>query len=241
MTTVAYAAQSTATPSVAESSARALRRPRHSVWPYAGVVSALSGATSLLFLSQGGAQFAIDHVPTTKFVLESMHGATFIKFGGAMGLLSAVAGMFFLLGLGDFVQKLSPRRTTVHAIMRVSASAFVASVAIGAMMRYIVAGGAKGGIDKNLYTHEAVSTLSSLADQLTTASYLPALIAVASVGWVSVRDRILPRLVGAGALVLGTASTCATLVLGLPYSSIIDYPLFALLISITALFSRKAV
>jgi hypothetical protein len=238
MTTVAVTAPSAP---LVQPSARALRRPRHSVWPYAGIVSALSAATSLLFLSQGEKQFDIDHTPTTRFVLDSMHDATFIKFGGAVGLLSAVAGMFFLLGLGDFVQKLRPGRSTLHAVMRVSASAFVASVAIGVMLRYIVAGGAKGGIDKNLYTSEAVSTLSSLADQLTTASYLPALIAMVAVGWVSVRERILPRVVGVGALLLATASTTATVVLGLPYSSILDYPVFAVLISVTALFSRKAV
>jgi hypothetical protein len=220
---------------------RPLRRPRHTAWPYAGLVSAVSAATSLLFLSQGNKQFDLDSAPTTSFVLDNLHGATWIKFGGAMGLVSVVAGLVFLLGLGNFMQRLRPERTTVHAGMRVATAAFVASVSVGVMMRYIVAGGAKGGIDKNLYTHDAVSTLSSLADQLTTASYLPALIAMGLVGWVSLRDRILPRPVGVLALLFTASSLTATVALGLPYSSILDYPVFATVISIAAWFSRKAV
>jgi hypothetical protein len=86
-----------------------------------------------------------------------------------------------------------------------------------------------------------VSTLSSLADQLTTASYLPALIAMGLVGWVSLRDRILPRPVGVLALLFTASSLTATVALGLPYSSILDYPVFATVISIAAWFSRKAV
>lgn len=238
MTTLTHPVPSTALHRTAD---RPLRRPRHSAWPYAGVVSALSGASSLLFLSQGNEQFDHHDTPTSKFVLDNMHDATFIKIGGGLGLISAVAGLIFLLGLGNFMERLRPERTTAHAAVKAATAAFVASVSIGVMLRYIVAGGADGGIDPNLYTKESVSTLSALADQLTTASYLPALIAMGIVGWVSFRERLLPRPVAAGAMLLTAGSTTATVVLGLPYSSIMDYPLFALLISITAFFSRKAV
>jgi hypothetical protein len=238
MTTLVHPVPSTTS---TQPTQRPLRRPRHSAWPYAGVVSALSAAGSLLFLSQGNEQFEHKETPTSKFVLDNLHDATWIKIGGGLGLVSVVAGLIFLLGLGNFMERLRPGRTTVHAAMRAATAAFVASVSIGVMLRYIVAGGADGGIDPNLYTKESVSTLSALADQLTTASYLPALIAMGIVGWVSFRERLLPRPVAAGALLLATGSTTATVVLGLPYSSIMDYPMFALLISITAFFSRKAV
>jgi hypothetical protein len=125
--------------------------------------------------------------------------------------------------------------------MRIATAAFVASATVGALMRYIVAGGAKGGVDKNLYTHEAVSTLSSLADQLACASYLPALIATGIAGWVGFKDRLLARPIGVGLMLLTAGSASATLILGLPYSSIIDFPVMTVLIAANAIFSRKAV
>jgi hypothetical protein len=227
---------------VAEHRAEAApRRPRHSLWPYAGIVSALSGYASVLLLAQGQDQFDLDHTPSTAFVVEHLHHATWIKLGGAAALLSVVAGLVFLLGLGRFVQKLAPARAGLHTALRMSTTAFLATATIGAVMRYIVAGGAHGGIDKNIYTVDSVATLSALGDQLACASYLPALLAMGLVGWVAVRERVLARPVGVIALVLAGGSLAATLVLGLPYSSALVYPVFAALVGLNGILARRAV
>ena len=65
-----------------------------------------------------------------------------------------------------------------------------------------------------MYTPEASATIVVLADQLFTASFLPALAVMAVVGVAAVRDRVLPVGVGAVTLLLAAASLAATLVLG---------------------------
>ena len=52
---------------------------------------------------------------------------------------------------------------------------------------------------------------------------------------------MLPIGVGAVTLLLAAASLLATLVLGLPYSSSLVYPLFGLLVGVTGLLSRRPV
>ena len=79
-----------------------------------------------------------------------------------------------------------------------------------------------------------------LADQLATAAFLPALAVMAVVGIAAVRDRVLPVGVGAVTLLLTAASVTATLVLGLPYSSSLVYPLFALIVGVAGLSRRPA-
>jgi hypothetical protein len=91
-----------------------------------------------------------------------------------------------------------------------------------------------------MYTPEASATIAVLADQLFTASFLPALAVMAVVGVAAVRDRVLPVGVGAVALLLAAASLAATLVLGLPYSSSLVYPLFALTVGVAGLLSRRS-
>jgi hypothetical protein len=94
-------------------------------------------------------------------------------------------------------------------------------------------------MDSPMYTPEASTTIAVLADQLSTASFLPALAVMTFVGLAAVRDRILPVGIGVATLVLAGASFAATLVLGLPYSSSLVYPLFALLVGIAGLLSRR--
>jgi hypothetical protein len=61
------------------------------------------------------------------------------------------------------------------------------------------------------------------------------------VGWVAVRERVLARPVGVIALVLAGGSLAATLVLGLPYSSALVYPVFAALVGLNGILARRAV
>jgi hypothetical protein len=229
-----------ATPAAAPAAAEPIRRPRTTIWPYAGLVSAVSGFGSVSLLSQGSGQFKADKVPTTQFILDNLNDATVIKLGGAAALISVVAGMLFLIGLTRFVEALVPGRRNLHTAMRMSSTAFVATASIGVMMRYVIAGGAKGGIDKNLYTHDAVATLSALCDQIACASALPVLVVMALVGWVGFRDRVLARPVAVAALLLAAVSTAATLVLGLPYSSYLVYPVFAAIVGVNGIASRRA-
>src|SRR5688572_29008970 len=95
-------------------------------------------------------------------------------------------------------------------------------------------------MDSPMYTPEASATIAVLADQLFTASFLPAIAVMAVVGVAAVRDRVLPVGVGAVTLLLAAASLAATLVLGLPYSSSpLVYPLFALTVGVAGLLSRR--
>jgi hypothetical protein len=91
-----------------------------------------------------------------------------------------------------------------------------------------------------MYTAEASATIAVLADQLSTAAFLPGLAVMALVGVAAVRDRVLARTVGVIALVLTTASTLATLAIGLPYSSSLVWPLFAVAVGVAAIAARRA-
>jgi len=92
--------------------------------------------------------------------------------------------------------------------------------------------------DPAMYTPEASATIAVLADQFASAAYLPALAVMTVVGVAAVRDRVLPVGVGAVTLLLAAATLAATLVLGLPYSSSLVYPLFALVVGAAGLLSR---
>ena len=91
-----------------------------------------------------------------------------------------------------------------------------------------------------MYTAEASATIAVLADQLATAAFLPGLAVMALVGVAAVRDRVLSRTAGVIALVLTVASTAATLAIGLPYSSSLVWPLFALVVGVAGIASRRA-
>ena len=67
-----------------------------------------------------------------------------------------------------------------------------------------------GGTDIAMYTRESAATLAVLADQLTSAAFLPLLAVMALVGVAAVRDRVLPRTVGVVALLLTAASLAMT-------------------------------
>ena len=124
--------------------------------------------------------------------------------------------------------------------MRWASIAFLATGSLGVMIRYIAGGGVPGGTDVAMYTREAAATLAVLSDQLASAAFLPALAVMALVGVAAVRDRVLARGVGVVALLLTAASLAATLVIGLPYSSSLVYPLFALVVGVAGVLSRKA-
>ncbi len=212
-------------------------RPRRTVWPYAGIVSALATGTAGAFLSQGEGTFrATGGQPTTAFVLANLTPEFPVKIGAGLYLLGVVAAFAFLLGLTRFVTAHSPRFAEP---LRWASIALLAMGSLGAAIRYIAAGGIPGAMDSGMYTPEASATLAVLADQLTFAVFLPALAVMAVVGVAAVRDRVLPVGVGAVTLLLAAASLAATLVLGLPYSSGLVYPLFALIVGVTGLLSRR--
>jgi hypothetical protein len=212
-------------------------RPRDTVWPYAGIFSAVAVGVSGTILAQGPGTFRdVGGQPGTDFVLANLNGELPVRIGAGLHLLGIVAAFAFLFGLTRFVATHSPRTAEP---LRWASIALLASGTLGAAIRYVAAGGVPGAMDSPMYTPEASATIAVLADQLATASFLPALAVMAFVGLAAVRDRILPVGIGVATLVLAGASFAATLVLGLPYSSSLVYPLFALLVGIAGLRSRR--
>jgi len=212
-------------------------RPRRTVWPYAGIVSALAAGAGGVLMAQGPGTFRSEGgQPDTDFILANLAAEVPARIDAGLHLLGIVAAFAFLLGLTRFVAAHSPRFAEP---LRWASIALLATGSLGVAIRYIAAGGIPGAMDSPMYTPEASATIAVLADQLFTASFLPALAVMAVVGVAAVRDRVLPVGVGAVTLLLAAASLAATLVLGLPYSSSLVYPLFALTVGVAGLLSRR--
>jgi hypothetical protein len=213
-------------------------RPRRTVWPYAGIVSALAAGAAGRIMAQGPGTFRGDGgQPTTDFVLANLTPELTVKLGAGLYLLGVAAAFVFLLGLTRHVAVHAPRSAEP---LRWASIALLATGSLGAAIRYIAAGGIPGAMDSPMYTPEASATIAVLADQLSTAAFLPALAVMAVVGLAAVRDRVLPVGVGIVTLLLAAASFVATLVLGLPYSSSLVCPLFALTVGVAGLLSRRS-
>ena len=228
-------------PAAVTRDAAAPARPHRSLWPYAGIVSALASGASGIALVQGSGTFRDTGTwASTDFVVANLTSALSIRVGAGIALLGLVAAFAFLLGLTRFVARHAPLRTGLVEAMRWASIAFLATGSLGVMIRYIAGGGVPGGMDVAMYTREAAATLAVLSDQLASAAFLPALAVMALVGVAAVRDRVLARGVGVVALLLTAASLAATLVLGLPYSSSLVYPLFALVVGVAGVLTRKA-
>jgi hypothetical protein len=216
-------------------------RPRRSVWPYAGIVSALASGASGTLLVQGPGTFRDTATWTsTDLIAANLNSALSIRIGAGVALLGLVAAFAFLLGLTRFVARHAPSRAGLAEAMRWASIAFLATGAIGVMIRYIAGGAVPGAGDVPMYTRGAAATLAVLADQLTTAAFLPVLAMMALVGVAAVRDRVLAPAVGVVALSLTAVSLAMTLLLGLPYSSSLVYPLFALVVGMSGVLIRKA-
>jgi hypothetical protein len=216
-------------------------RPRATAWPYAGIVSALASGVAVSLLTQGPGTF-LDSATwaSTELVVANLSTAASVRLGAGLDLLGLVAAFVFLLGLTRFVARHAPLRGGLVEAMRWASIAFLGTGALGVAIRYVAAGGVPGGPDVALYTREAAATCAVLADQLTTAAFLPVLAVMALLGVTAVRERVFAPVVGAVALLLTAVSLTMTLVLGLPYSSALVYPLFALLVGVAGVLSRKA-
>jgi len=215
-------------------------RPRRSLWPYAGIVSALASGASGVALVQGPGTFRDSTTwGSTDLVVANLNTALSIRIGAGVALLGLVAAFAFLLGLTRFVARHAPLRGGLIEAMRWASIAFLATGSIGVVIRYIAGGAVPGAGDIPMYTREAAATLAVLADQLTSAAFLPVLAVMALVGVAAVRDRVLAPAVGVVALLLTAASLAMTLVLGLPYSASLVYPLFALVVGVAGVLSRK--
>jgi len=218
-----------------------VRAARHTPWPYAGVVSGLASGTTVFFPSQGQELFArATTTPSTQLVVDTLTPELAVRTGAGLGLVGLVSSLVFLLGLTRFVARHAPQRERLVEALRWTSITFVATGAIGVVIRYIAAGGVPESLDHMMYTAEATATIAVLADQLATAAFLPGLGVMALVGVAAVRDRVLARTVGVVALVLTGASTLATLAIGLPYSSSLVWPVFALVAGVAGLASRRA-
>ena len=233
---------STAAPAVTPGAAThaAPARPRRSLWPYAGIVSALaSGVAGPLFVQGPGTFRDSTTWASTDHVVANLNSALSIRVGAGVALLGLVAAFAFLLGLTRFVARHAPLRGGQLEAMRWASIAFLATGSIGVMIRYIAGGAVPGAGDIPMYTREAAATLAVLADQLTSAAFLPVLAVMALVGVAAVRDRVLAPAVGIVALLLTAVSLAMTLLLGLPYSSSLVYPLFALVVGVAGVLTRK--
>jgi hypothetical protein len=73
---------------------------------------------------------------------------------------------------------------------------------------------------------------------MSAGTYLPALGVMAVAGVLSLRGGLLPKAVGIVSLVLAGVSLVATLAIGLPYSSSLVFPIFALVAGIAVLVRR---
>jgi hypothetical protein len=218
-----------------------LRRPRTSVWPYAGLLSGTTAGLSTMMLSMGRDTFDPDTIPTARFIVDHLNSELTMRIGGGLALVSVVSMIAFLVGLVRFAERLAPARESLLSVLRWASIALVGTAFIGVAMHYVAASSHPGSIDQNLYTTDATATVAVLADQLTCAVFLPGLVVMAVVAVLSLRNRVFARPVGAVVLVLAAASTVATLAIGLPYSAGLVFPLFALLIGAAGALSRKAV
>lgn len=212
---------------------------RRTPWPCAGIASGLAAGASTFFLAQAPGTFGGPPEPTTGFFLENLAEPATVQLGATLALVGLAASLVFLLGLTRFHARHSRRDGLVEAL-RWTSVAFVAAGAVGVLLRYVAASGVPGGTDSAFYTPEAAVTLAVLADQAGFGAFLPGLAVMAVVGILAVRDRVLPLGVGIAALVLAGASTAATVVLGLPYSAGLVWPLFALVVGVAGLASRRA-
>jgi len=218
-----------------------VRTPRRSAWPFAGLASGLAFGFAGSVMSQGQALFdAPAATPSAQFVNETLTPELTVRIGAGVALLGLALSLPFLLGLTRFVARQAPQRERLVEALRWSSIAFLATGAIGVVIRYIAAGGVPGAMDSSMYTAEASATIAVLADQLAPAAFLPGLAVMALVGVAAVRDRVLARTAGAITLVLTTASTAATLAIGLPYSSSLAWPVFALVVGVAGVASRRA-
>ena len=216
-------------------------RPRSTAWPYAAIVSAVAFGAAGFLLAEGPGTFSDSTTwAPTELVVADLAAATTVKIGAALDMLGLGAAFVFLLGLTRFVSRHAPLRGGLTEAMRWASVALLATGSIGVAIRYVAGGAVPGGIDVAMYTREAAATLAVLADQLTSAAFLPALAVMALVGVASVRERVLPPAVGVFALLLTAASLVMTLALGLPYSSALVFPLFALAVGVAGVLSRKA-
>ncbi|SDE76440.1 hypothetical protein [Pseudonocardia oroxyli] len=197
----------------------------------AGIVAALAAGGSGAVLAQGEGTFADQRIKSSAELVEAMNPELMIRIGGGLGLVAVIATTAFTLGL---VRRAGERGGWAEAL-RWSSIALLATTSIGVLMRYVAAGGAPGAMDQSLYSTEASATAAVLADQMSTGAYLPALGVMSCAGMLALRGSLLPAPVGIVALVLGTLSLAATLGLGLPYSSSLVFPVFALVAGITLL------
>jgi len=215
-------------------------RPRSTAWPYAGIVSALASGVAVSVLTQGPGTFRDATTwASTDSVFANLSTALSVRLGAALDLLGLVAAFVFLLGLARFVSRHAPLRGGLVEAMRWASIAFLATGSIGVAIRYIAGGGVSGGTDVAMYTREAAATLAVLADQLTTAAFLPVLAVMGLLGVAALRDRGVAPAVGAVALLLTAVSLAMTLAQGLPYSSALVYPVFALVVGVAGVLSRK--
>jgi hypothetical protein len=216
-------------------------RPRTTAWPYAGIVSALAAGAAVFVLTQGPGTFRDSTSwASTDLVVANLSTALSVRLGAALDLLGLVAAFVFLLGLARFVSRHAPLRGGLVEAMRWASIAFLATGSLGVAIRYIAGGGVPGGTDVAIYTREAAAALAVLADQLTTAAILPMLAVMGLLGVAALRDRVLPPAVGAVALLLTAVSLGMTLVPGLPRSSALVYPVFALVVGVAGVLTRKA-
>lgn len=205
---------------------------------WAGIVAALTAGGATAFLAQGPGTFTDQEVKPGAFIVENMNPELLIRLGAGLGLVAVIATTLFTLGLCRLAAATaSPRPGWVEAL-RWSSIALLATTSVGVLMRYVAAGGAPGAMDQSMYTTEASATAAVLADQISTGTYLPALGVMAAAGVLSLRGALLPKAVGIVGLVLAGASLVATLAIGLPYSSSLVFPLFALVAGIAAVARR---
>ncbi|MCE0766236.1 hypothetical protein LWC35_25510 [Pseudonocardia kujensis] len=212
---------------------------RTAAWGWAGIVAAVTAGGASAFLAQGPGTFTDREVKSGAFIASAMNPELLIRLGAGLGLVAVIATTLFTLGLCRRAGEIASARSGWVEALRWSSIALLATTTVGVLMRYVAAGGAPGAMDQSMYTTEASATAAVLADQMSTGTYLPALGVMAVSGVLSLRGALLPKAVGIVALVLAGASFVATLAIGLPYSSALVFPLFALVAGIGALVRRR--
>lgn len=212
---------------------------RRTPWPAAALVSGLAAGGSTFLLAMSPDSFGGPPEPATDFLRERLSEPATVQLGGTLALVGLAASLVFLLGLVRFHARHAPHREGLVEALRWTSIAFLGAGTVGVLLRYVAASGVPGGTDSAFYTPEAAVTLAVLADQAAFGAFLPGLAVMTVVGLLAVRDRVLPLGVGVVALVLAAASTAATVVLGLPYSAGLVWPLFALVVGVTGLLTRR--
>lgn len=150
------------------------------------------------------------------------------------GALYAAAGLLvaFSVGLTRHLRHRAPDHEGTVDAMGVLLHIAAGTVAVGAILKSILASGLPGGTDADYYTQVDVAVSHTIAGQFQFAAFIPVVAAMAVMAVLALRHRVLPRYVGAVSAVFVVGVVGVTLALNLPWSAGGVAPMWLLLMAV---------